>query len=89
MPDQQRVDRMYDLALELTDVLREYKADLQAELVRRGHPEKVSVVVNDWLVPACDSMLKLIEDDFMPYLNRIYNTGTMMNRKNFEQDIVV
>jgi hypothetical protein len=97
VPDQAKVQRIYDLTVELADLIDEYRADLRRELARHqeraqpveGQVDKLAVVVDDWLVPACDSMLALLEDDFMPYLNRIYNTGAMMSRPNFEQDIIV
>ena len=97
MPDVAKVQRMYDLAIELTNLLDEYRGDLREELHRHNHTrgagetgvDKLQVVVDDWLVPACDSMIRLLEDDFMPYLNRVYNTGAMMSRPNFEQDIIV
>jgi hypothetical protein len=97
MADPAKVQRMYELVIELTNLVDEYRGDLREDLRRRdeatrpepGEVNKLQVVVEDWLVPACDSMIRLLEDDFMPFLNRVYNTGAMMSRPNFEQDIIV
>lgn len=93
---QKQVQRMYDLTYELLETAEKYQVSIDDALANRlasvqdeTARQKLTSLVREWLGPEIDRFIRLMEDEALGLLHRIYETDSLLDKSNLITEVML